>query len=84
MTFVLSEWLWLFALPPLWALATGVIIVLVIWLERATKVALSDALYMGSALGGLILASVGLVWMECVTFVELPFVDRVCRVFGYR
>jgi hypothetical protein len=81
--FVLSEWLWILALLPLWALATAATIGLVICFELATKISLSDGFYLWSAIAGLILATVGLVWIECAEFVELPFLDRICRSFGY-
>lgn len=79
---MLRDWLWIFAIFPLWAVSTIVVLVLIIWLEKITKIHLPEAFYAWSAFGGLMLATALLLWADCAFFIDLPFAEPVCRTFG--
>jgi hypothetical protein len=55
------DWLWLLAIFPLWAVCTMVLIALCVSIEKFSNVALPDALFTWSAVGGLFLAAALLV-----------------------
>ena len=75
------DWIWVLAFFPLWAVCSGTVFGLAYGPKQAMGIRGQKAMNAFAMLLSLSAAGGALMWLECTSYIHLPFARQACGMF---
>ena len=77
------DWIWVLAFFPLWLATSGTMFSLAYGPKQAVSIRGQNFINMLTLLLSLIAAAVALMWLECASYIHLPFARPACGMINH-
>jgi len=80
--YIVKDWIWALAFFPLWFVSAGTVFSLASGPKRIAGIRMRKLIDGAALVLSLGAATGALMWLDCASYLHLPFADQACRAFN--